>query len=363
MARSVAIGRHGLVGAALFVALAGSGCVQPGERPRACAPAPTGRSRADEVSCGRRVGDRLERRGEEIIACGQLFRVGTPVRTWLDPGGFDAYLPQCWFDADALLPKRPVAGCATPSRLSVGRRLAGPAGARVVPARAWTLEALREQVRMFVIHYDAAWTSRNCFRVLHDVRGLSVHFLLDLDGTIYQTCDLKERARHAGAFNDVSIGVEIAHPGTLEGRDDVARAYRRDADGVRLVVPARFGAPGGAGFVPRPARAQPVRGSIHGRSLTQYDFTDAQYHALARLLAAVHRVFPRVRLEAPRGPDGAVSRQVLSPEQSARFEGVVGHWHLSRHKVDPGPAFDWERVLAEARALCREDGVRRVCGR
>jgi len=36
-----------------------------------------------------------------------------------------------------------------------------------------------------------------CFKVLHDHRDLSVHFMLDLDGTIYQTLDLKERAWHA----------------------------------------------------------------------------------------------------------------------------------------------------------------------
>jgi N-acetyl-anhydromuramyl-L-alanine amidase AmpD len=40
-----------------------------------------------------------------------------------------------------------------------------------------------------------------------------VHFLLDVDGTIYQTLDLHEKAFHATYANDFSIGVEIAHPG------------------------------------------------------------------------------------------------------------------------------------------------------
>ena len=59
-------------------------------------------------------------------------------------------------------------------------------------------------------------------RRLHDRRGLSVHFLLDVDGTLYQTLDLRERAWHAGesffrgrrCCNDFSIGIE------LEGDDE-----------------------------------------------------------------------------------------------------------------------------------------------
>ena len=40
---------------------------------------------------------------------------------------------------------------------------------------------------------DVEGYSKGTFRVLHDMRGLSVHFMLDLDGTIYQTLDLKVR--------------------------------------------------------------------------------------------------------------------------------------------------------------------------
>src|SRR5215469_5720942 len=37
------------------------------------------------------VGQRVERRGDEIVACGQLFHTTAPVVLWLDPGGYDAY--------------------------------------------------------------------------------------------------------------------------------------------------------------------------------------------------------------------------------------------------------------------------------
>ncbi|MFM7103835.1 MAG: hypothetical protein ACKO3N_22045, partial [Verrucomicrobiota bacterium] len=38
-----------------------------------------------------RPGSEVRRQGDEIIACGRLFHTGTPVVTWLDPGGYDAY--------------------------------------------------------------------------------------------------------------------------------------------------------------------------------------------------------------------------------------------------------------------------------
>ena len=46
--------------------------------------------------------------------------------------------------------------------------------------------------------------------------GLSVHFMVDADGTIYQTLDLLERAYHAEEVNSDSIGVEICNRGRVD---------------------------------------------------------------------------------------------------------------------------------------------------
>ena len=40
------------------------------------------------------VGQRLARRGDEIMVCGQLYHTTTPVVLWCDPGGYDAYRPE-----------------------------------------------------------------------------------------------------------------------------------------------------------------------------------------------------------------------------------------------------------------------------
>ena len=70
--------------------------------------------------------------------------------------------------------------------------------------------------------------------------------VLDLDGTIYQTLDLKERAWHATTSNTRSIGIEIANIGAFApGQQRMFEDwYQRDDTGwPRVVVPARLGAP------------------------------------------------------------------------------------------------------------------------
>jgi len=274
------------------------------------------------------------RDGVSIIVSGRAVHVGAPVVTWLDPDGYDAYRETCFFSAREL-PSSPATGCDTPLRYA--ERESDPS-----------------KVDLVVCHYDVAWTSRNCFKVLHDVRGLSCHFLLDVDGTIYQTLDLHDRARHAGGVNDRSIGIEIAHPGPLELTENLAARYTTDpATGrVRFDLGAKQGDVRTPDFVVRPSRPTPIAGQVHGRAYTMFDYTDEQYESLGRLLAALARALPALRLEVPRDPAGAVVTTTVDPSLlgGASGPGVVGHFHVGGHKQDPGPAFDWERVLTSARA-------------
>ena len=75
------------------------------------------------------------------------------------------------------------------------------------------------------------------------------------------------------------------------------------------------------------------------------DYTEAQYATLRALTKSLSGIFPRVRRRAPRDADGTVRSTVLAPERLAAFNGVVGHYHLTRSKIDPGPALDWDRIL------------------
>ena len=179
-----------------------------------------GTTEASEESASRTRPD------DAIVVAGQWFRTGVRVITWEEPGAYDAYKRMCHFRPDETLPRRPAAGCNTPERFSQ-RRLKGlePELAQRIEEEGFDLTSLQERVHQFVVHYDACGTSQRCFEVLQDVRGLSVHFMLDLDGTIYQTLDAVERARHAGRNNDVSVGVEIAHIGSYSDPARLAAWY------------------------------------------------------------------------------------------------------------------------------------------
>jgi N-acetyl-anhydromuramyl-L-alanine amidase AmpD len=281
---------------------------------------------------------------DEIVVAGQHIGIGTPIVVWDDPIGFDAYSPKCrWSDqvlpAEAASRPHPDA-----SPLRYGERTKKP---RTIPE-------LAAIVRLVVIHYDAVGSAERCFRALHDNRGLSAHFLLDLDGTIYQTLDLTARAFHAKDANDESIGIEIANIGAMSTPRLLQKWYGRDESGeIRNLFPpdARLGEQRRRDVTPRPARQELIGGTIHGRKLVQYDFTNEQYEALATLVAALARVFPRVKIDAPRDRSGKVLTGVLPDRAADEFEGLVGHYHLDEKKDDPGPAFDWERVLTTARKI------------
>lgn len=267
--------------------------------------------------------------GDTIIVAGKRFSTGTRVVTWLDAGGYNAYAG-----------KIPNHGSRT-------------LGAKKPAERAPSLDALQRNLDQFVLHYDGGGLSRTCFETLQQ-RGLSAHFLLDVDGTVYQTLDLQERAWHAGTSNDRSIGIEIANIGAYAPTDTglLAKWYRREPTGqTRLVPPASAGDPRlrTPDFRGRPQRPDPVKGRIHGRELVQYDFTPEQYVALIKLTAALHRVFPRIALDYPRDARGRLLTGKLPDAEQTRFRGVLAHYHLQENKVDPGPAFQWDPVINGAK--------------
>ncbi len=303
------------------------------------------------------------RRGDEIVVAGRFIHTGTPVVLWMDRGGYDAYRVERRFsDFDESswdTSKVVVKDLSSPNRYGLRRSVLKNEEVEQVRGGGWDLPLLQEKVDQFVVHFDVCGTSRQCFKVLHDLRCLSVHFMLDLDGTIYQTLDLKERAWHATTSNSRSVGIEIANIGAYATPDaaPLQEWYQRDGSGTpRIVVPARFGETGirTPGFIGRPARPEPVKGAIHGRALHQYDLTSQQYAALIRLTATLCKVFPKLNCDYPRDQDGGPLLHKLPDDELARYSGVLGHFHIQSNKVDPGPAFQWETVIDGARALLHD---------
>ena len=70
----------------------------------------------------------------------------------------------------------------------------------------------KRNIRLFVNHWDVCLNSKSCNDILNR-SGISVQFLIDNDGTIYQTMDMQHGAWHAGSerVNRASVGVEISN--------------------------------------------------------------------------------------------------------------------------------------------------------
>jgi N-acetyl-anhydromuramyl-L-alanine amidase AmpD len=278
----------------------------------------------------------------------------------MDPGGYDAYRVERRFSAmdkaDWEDSKAEVKELTQPNRYNLRREGLTREQLEKVRGGGWDLALLQKVVDELVIHFDAAGTSRQCFNILQDHRDLSVHFMVDIDGTIYQTLDVKERAWHAGTANSRSVGIEVANIGAYPktGKNPLDEWYRRETNGqVTLTIPKQSGDGGvrTAGFVGRPMRPGLVEGSIQGGELVQYDFTPQQYAALMKLTAALCTVLPRIECKYPTDENGNLVPRKLPDEELKKYHGVLGHYHLTTDKVDPGPAFDWEYVIGGAQRL------------
>ncbi|MCU0789083.1 MAG: N-acetylmuramoyl-L-alanine amidase, partial [Verrucomicrobia bacterium] len=265
----------------------------------------------------------VPRQGDEIIVAGQLFHTGTRVVTWMDPGGYDAYRVERRFspieESGWEESRKAVEHLNSPNRYNLRRDRLTPEEIERIRGGGWDLPTLQKSVDQFVIHYDVCGISKQCFKVLHDMRGLSVHFMLDIDGTLYQTLDLKERAWHAGTANARSVGIEIAHMGAYRSITNKAfqEWYGHDEAGPFIRVPERISEPMilTPDFQGRPARAEPVRGVIQGTELVQYDFTPEQYDALIKLTAALCKVFPDLACDYPRDAQNRLIPHVLPEPQ------------------------------------------------
>jgi N-acetylmuramoyl-L-alanine amidase len=311
------------------------------------------------VGCATRTGKIEQRTGDEIIVAGKMVHTGTRVVTWMDPGGYDAYRVERRFapynESDWQTSTEKVKDLRSPARYSL--RKSGLTDEQIEKVRGggWDLPMLQDVVDQFVLHFDVAGISKTCFKVLHDSRDLSVHFMLDVDGTIYQTLDLKERAWHATSSNNRSIGIEIANMGAYskEEKSPLPDWYKQKDGKTLLTIPARAGTNVlfTKNFVGHPARPELVKGEIQGHMLSQYDYTPEQYEALARLTATLCSVFPKIKCDYPRDAAGKLVPHKLADSDLEKYQGVLGHYHIQTNKTDPGPALQWDYVIGKARQI------------
>ena len=168
----------------------------------------------------------------------------------------------------------------------------------------------KRKIRYFVNHWDVCLNAKSCQRVL-DRRGISVHFLIDNDGTIYQTMDIQHGAWHAGSAraNRASVGVEISNAYYPKYQN----WYVKNGFGERPIVDDAW---------------------VHGDKLEPFTgFYPEQVEAAKALWKAIH-VATGIPYETPLSQFGKTSTRYVQNVPYGSFSGFVSHYHVSKKKID-----------------------------
>lgn len=215
--------------------------------------------------------------------------------------------------ADGLCGPRTIAALARESWEAHGGLLFGPRAIPVsVPYGTYLTEpwlgqtpapARTRPVTLGVLHWDVTNSSRDTERVLAR-RELAIHFLIDHDGTIWQSHNATlVRGRHAGTDANLrSIACDLNNPAVLDQERGTSPRGRR------------------------PRRDEVVHGTTY-RQVLQY--WPEQITALRELMRAAE-----IGLGLPQTypeHDGVIAR-------AHERHGWIGHLHLTATKYDPGPA-------------------------
>ncbi len=123
--------------------------------------------------------------------------------------------------------------------------------------------------------------------------GNSGHFYIDVDGAVYQWVELERVAHHVRGMNERSIGIELVNPGRYPDW------HRSD------------------------------------QQILTDPYTDAQIESLKLLLARLEKLIPGLSWIA--GHD-ELDKGLVPAEDDPEI--------LIRRKVDPGPLFPWDKVVA-----------------
>lgn len=174
-----------------------------------------------------------------------------------------------------------------------------------------------------VLHHTAdgspagsvSWWNRDPDRV-------ATPYIIDRDGTIYETFDPHCWAYHTGtgtAVDRPAVGIELTCWGWLKR---VGGKYFNDRGGE---VPA----------------SEVVQADWRGERYW-HRYTDAQVEAVMRLVPALCDEFGIDRDVAPAVWD----TRHADYARFKRFEGVITHAHVRADKTDFHPVFPWERLTA-----------------
>lgn len=159
------------------------------------------------------------------------------------------------------------------------------------------------EVRAFDVHYTGAENPAHV--VVENLRRKALSTSFTIEGhVITQHADLATITYDSGKANGWTRGVEVICRGTAPPLPDHPR--------VEYIA------------------------QVHRRAFRFLRFTPAEMNALDQLAHGVCAVFG-IPWRFPVDEHGSLLRRELTPLEKQTFTGVLGHFHLSSGKIDPGP--------------------------
>lgn len=194
---------------------------------------------------------------------------------------------------------------------------------------------------LIVLHHTVGGSAASTFDYWNrqDERRVATPYLVDRDGTIYETFDpacwayhlgLKGADAAGGRHERRSIGIELASEGALlEHRGNLycfdvvsGRTLKRQGEAVKLPAPWR------------------------GRQWFDA-YEPAQLEAATQLVEMLLQRFPSIPRRTVRdhslGPNWPGTNEGLLADRLS-FRGVLGHADLRADKTDPHPLFPWSEL-------------------
>lgn len=175
----------------------------------------------------------------------------------------------------------------------------------------------RKQTNAIVLHWTGGSNLAPEFFETLTAKGYSIHLLIEPDGTVYQMADLNRRCVHAGSADD------------SDGDGQVASA-NANTIGIEIVNPAN------QREITNGVRREIVTEKIHGTEVAASAFTDAQVAAALDLVSTICLHY-RLPIRVPMLGDDVLTT-TMNEHDFAAFRGVLGHFHITRRKRDPGLA-------------------------
>jgi len=200
----------------------------------------------------------------------------------------------------------------------------------------------RHNKKKVVLHFTVGHLKGDILSLTSESRGhVSTAFVVGRDGTIYQLFSSAAWSYHLGRNalggngnqSKISIGIEISNYGPLIKKGNnletvYSKANRKDV------------------YCTMQDTEQYIKLDKAFRGYKYYTaYTDEQYHniiLLLRYLTASYKIPRKFPTEA--------GRFETKRANSADMAGIMSHVNFRTDKVDIGPAFDWERVIAGVEA-------------